>query len=51
MVALVAESGVETFISYLKENYYRNLPAAIDRNLEQVVFATQPGSGAAIYSL
>lgn len=51
MVALVAENGVESFIKYLKENYYRHLPAALDRNLEQVVFATQPGSGASIYTL
>lgn len=51
MVALVAENGVKSFINYLKENYYKNLPAALYRNLDQVVFATQPGSGAAIYTL
>lgn len=51
MVALVSESDVESFINHLKENYYRHLPAAKGRDLDQVIFATQPGSGATIYNL
>ena len=50
MVALVPENGVNDFINHLKENYYQYLPAASGRDLDQVIFATQPGSGAAIYS-
>ncbi|XP_057367540.1 N-acetylgalactosamine kinase-like [Daphnia carinata] len=51
MVALVPENGVKSFIDHLKENYYKNLPAARDRDLNEVLFATQPGSGAAIFNL
>lgn len=51
MVALVSENEVKSFIEHLKENYYKNLPAAVGRNLDQIVFATQPGSGAAIFNL
>lgn len=51
MVALVSENGVKSFIDHLKENYYKSLPAADGRDLDQVIFATQPGSGAAIFTL
>ena len=51
MVALVSENGVVSFIDHLKENYYKYLPAADDRNLNQVIFATEPGSGAAILNV
>ncbi len=51
MVALVSENGVESFIDHLKENYYKNLPAASDCNLDRIVFATEPGSGASIINL
>lgn len=51
MVALVSENGLKSFIDHLKENYYKFLPAASGRDLDQVVFATQPGSGASIFNL
>lgn len=51
MVALVAEDKVTDFIDHLKEKFYRDLPAARDRDLEQVIFATQPGAGASIFTL
>lgn len=51
MVALVPENEVKSFIDHLKENYYKNLPTARGRDLDEIVFATQPGSGAAIFNL
>lgn len=51
MVALVQEDKVEHFIDHLKGNFYRELPAARSRDLGQVIFATQPGSGASIITL
>jgi len=51
IVALVPEEGAQSYIDYLKENYYKDLPSALNRNLDEVIFATQPGAGAAIIKL
>lgn len=48
MVALVSRDQVETFIEHLKENFYKDLPAAQNRNLGDIVFPTHPGAGATI---
>ena len=50
-MALVPEEGAQSYIDYLKENYYKDLPSALNRNLDEVIFATQPGAGAAIIKL
>jgi len=50
MVALVPENGVTAFIDHLKENFYKDLPAAQGRDVDQVIFATEPGAGASIYT-
>lgn len=50
MVALVPEDAVTLFINHLTENYYKDLPAAKGVNLNQVIFATQPGCGATIFT-
>ena len=50
MVALVNENNVENFIQFLKVNFYETLPNARDCDLNQMVFATQPGAGASIFS-
>ena len=51
MVALVSGNQVDTFIEHLKENFYKDCPAAQNRNLNEIVFPTQPGAGAAIIKL
>ena len=51
MVALVQEELVAHFIQNLKANFYATLPNARDCDLDQVVFATQPGSGASVFTL
>lgn len=51
MVALVCEENVERLINHLKETYYSKLPEAQGRNLDDVIFATQPGEGATIFKL
>ena len=51
MVALVAEDNVTAFIDHLKENFYSDLPAARGRDVGQVIFATEPGSGASIFTV
>jgi hypothetical protein len=48
-VALVDVKHVDSFLAGLKHDYYSTLPAAADRNLDEVVFRSQPGGGAAIY--
>ena len=50
IVALVAESKVEEYISYLKTNYYQDLPAAKGLQPDTYLFPTEPGSGAAVFS-
>jgi hypothetical protein len=51
MVALVNEESVGDFIQNLKANFYATLPNARGCDLDQVVFATQPGAGAGIFTL
>ena len=51
MVALVPEGEAQTYIDYLKENYYKELPSVVNRDLDEVVFPTQPAAGAAIITL
>lgn len=51
MVALVKEESVKDFIQNLKANFYATLPNARDCVLDQVVFVTQPGNGAGIFTL
>ena len=51
MVALVQEESVEPFIQNLKANFYATLHNVRDCDLDQVVFATQPGSGASVFTL
>ncbi len=50
MVALVPSSSVDSFIDGLKRDYYSDLPAAKEvKDLSEVVFASKPGAGAAIF--
>lgn len=39
----------KAYIDELKKSYYANLPQAQDRNLDHIVFATSPQSGAVVY--
>ncbi|KAL1923312.1 uncharacterized protein VTP21DRAFT_8292 [Calcarisporiella thermophila] len=49
-VSLVREERVEDFIREVKQQYYsKKFPFMTDSELEDVIFATKPGSGAAIF--
>ncbi|KAJ2493872.1 galactokinase [Coemansia sp. RSA 2050] len=49
-VHLVRQDGCDSFIAALKQEYYlKRFPELSDNDLEHVVFATAPSSGAAIY--
>jgi len=48
-VALVPQDRVDEYISKLKSEFYAHQPAAEGRDLDTVVFQTEPGDGAAIF--
>ena len=49
-MALVPSSSVDAFMDGLKRDYYSDLPAAKSvKDLSEVVFASRPGAGAAIF--
>ncbi|ORX71428.1 Galactokinase [Linderina pennispora] len=51
-VHLVPQDRVEQFIMEVKEKYYaKNLPHVQGQDLDDAIFATTPGSGAAIFEL
>ena len=50
IVALVAESKVEDYISYVQTNYYRDQPAAEGLQPDTYLFPTEPGQGAGVFS-
>ena len=50
IVALVTESKVEEYTSYLQSNYYQDLPAAKGLQPDTYLFPTEPGPGAAVFS-
>ena len=48
-VALTAKDKVEDYIETLKEEFYRCNERAEDLDLDNLVFVTEPGNGAAIF--
>ncbi|KAK6627132.1 hypothetical protein RUM44_009609 [Polyplax serrata] len=48
-VALTSKDKMEDYIETLKEEFYRSNERAEDLELDNLVFATEPGSGAAIF--
>lgn len=50
IVGLTTEDKVDSFISRLKETFYKDRIDSVDEDLDNLVFATQPGHGAEIYS-
>ena len=53
IVALVPEENVKEYIDGLKTKYYANQTnfSAISQDLEKLIFQTEPGSGAQIFTL
>lgn len=49
IVALVPPEKLESYIASIKDQYFLNLVAAQDRDLNELVFPTQPGGGAIVY--
>ena len=48
-MALTTEETAEKYITALKDEFYANNPKAQSKDLDNVVFATQPAAGATIY--
>jgi hypothetical protein len=48
-VALTTKDTVSDYISTLKEKFYKRNRAAYGRDLDSLVFATGPNTGAEIY--
>lgn len=49
MVALVKEEEVENYKAKLVEEFYNQEPEAQGRDIDTILFSSQPGSGACIY--
>ena len=49
-VSLVPSDSVDSFLTKMKENYYDTQEHTKDK-VTEALFATQPGAGAAIYTL
>ncbi|XP_059084528.1 N-acetylgalactosamine kinase-like [Tigriopus californicus] len=50
VVALVPLEKLDGYMSYIKEKYFANLAAAHGRDLNELIFTTQPGGGALTYT-
>jgi hypothetical protein len=50
-VALTTKDTVNDYISTLKEKFYEGNPAAYGKDLDSLVFATGPNTGAEIYKM
>ena len=48
-MALVQEADTDAFIEAVKKDYFLTLDAAKGKNLDEVIFKTQPGQGAVLY--
>ncbi|XP_069686505.1 N-acetylgalactosamine kinase-like [Periplaneta americana] len=51
IVALTTKDTVDDYINMLKEKFYKGHPAAIDKDLNSLVFSTEPNVGAEIYQV
>jgi len=49
-VALTTDDHVERFIQTVKEQFFADNPQVAGRKMENLIFATQPGQGAQIFS-
>lgn len=49
IVAMVREDEADDYIAHLKTNYYDGLAAAHGKDLNTILFKSQPGGGAAVY--
>lgn len=50
-MALTTKDTVNDYIRTLKEKFYKENPAASDKDLDSLVFATEPSVGAEIYEI
>jgi hypothetical protein len=50
-VALTTKDTVNDYINTLKETFYKGNPAAVGKDLDSLVFATEPNVGANIYEI
>lgn len=51
IVALTTKDTVSDYIDTLKEKFYKGHPEAFGRDLDSLVFATEPNAGAEIYKM
>lgn len=51
IVALTMKDTVSDYIDTLKEKFYKGHPEAFGRDLDSLVFATEPSAGAEIYKM
>jgi galactokinase len=51
IVALTTKDTVNDYIDTLKEKFYKGHPEAFGRDLDNLVFATEPSAGAEIYKM
>jgi galactokinase len=51
IVALTTKDTANDYINTLKEKFYKGNPAAFGKDLDSLVFATEPNAGAGIYEL
>lgn len=49
MVALVKEEEVENYKAMLLEEFYSQEPVVQERDMDTILFSSQPGSGACIF--
>lgn len=49
IVALVPQDRVEQYIDGIKSDYFSDLDAAAGQDLQNFIFASQPGDGARIF--
>ena len=48
-MAMVREDEADDYIAHLKTNYFDGLAAAHGKDLNTILFKSQPGGGAAVY--
>jgi N-acetylgalactosamine kinase len=51
VVALTTKDTVNDYIGTLQEDFYKGNPAAFGKDLDSLVFATEPNVGAEIYEM
>lgn len=51
IVALTTKDTVNDYIKTVKEKFYKENPAASGKDLDSLVFATEPNVGAEIYEM